>query len=104
MHCCGYRTGMKLKCLNIVFIGCLKAQASTLFNPNLPAEKTEVIDKLCFGNLGKIFLEYEEAFWESDVAYINFVWDEDSVASLCTDQTQWLKYLQLFSVMRPKEL
>ncbi|XP_062854493.1 polyamine oxidase (exo-N4-amino) 1 [Trichomycterus rosablanca] len=86
-----------------ISLGCLKAQASTLFNPSLPPEKTEVIDKLCFGNLGKIFLEYEEAFWESDVSNISFVWEDDSVASLCTDKTQWLKYLQLFSVMRPKE-
>lgn len=83
--------------------GCLKAQAATFFSPSLPKEKMEAIAKLGFGNIGKVFLQYEEAFWENDVSHINFIWDDDSVTSVCTNQTQWLKHLQLFTVMRPKE-
>ncbi|KAI5610180.1 hypothetical protein C0J50_5533, partial [Silurus asotus] len=86
-----------------ISLGCLKAQADTFFKPRLSAEKKEAIDKLGFGNIGKIFLEYEKAFWENDVSQIHFIWDDDSVSSVHTDQAQWLKHLQIFTVMRPKE-
>ncbi|XP_066499511.1 polyamine oxidase (exo-N4-amino) 1 isoform X2 [Hoplias malabaricus] len=86
-----------------VSLGCLKVQASTLFNPSLTPEKMEVIDKLPFGNIAKVFLEYEEPFWPSDVSRISMIWDEDSVDSVSTNQTQWLKHLNSFTVMKPKE-
>lgn len=63
----------------------------------------ESFDKLGFGNIGKIFLEYENAFWENDVSHIKFICDDDSVTSVHTDQAQWWKQLELFTVMRPKE-
>ncbi|KAL7828674.1 hypothetical protein SRHO_G00323080 [Serrasalmus rhombeus] len=85
-----------------VSLGCLKAEAANLFNPSLPAEKKEVIEKLSFGNLVKIFLEYEEAFWEKNVSCISFIWDSDSVASAPPSQTEWLKHLS-FTVMKPEE-
>ncbi|KAI4884086.1 hypothetical protein NFI96_025698 [Prochilodus magdalenae] len=86
-----------------VSLGCLKAQAANLFSPSLSAEKMEVIDKLSFGNIAKIFLEYEEAFWARDVSRISLIWDNDSVASVSTSQTQWLKHLNLFTVMKPEQ-
>ncbi|XP_043103576.1 polyamine oxidase (exo-N4-amino) 1 [Puntigrus tetrazona] len=86
-----------------ISLGCLKAQSSSLFIPSLPAEKIEVIDKLCFGNIAKIFLEYEEAFWENDVGSISLVYEDDTPSSVSTKKVQWLKNVQSFSVMRPKE-
>jgi len=86
-----------------VFEGCLKAQASSLFIPTLPTEKMEVIDKLCFGNIAKIFLEYDEAFWENEVGTISLIHEDDTPASVSTNKAQWLKNLQYFSVLRPKE-
>lgn len=62
-----------------------------------------MIDKLSFGNIAKIFLEYEEAFWDTNVSRINLIWDDDSVASVSTNQTEWLKHLSLFTVMKPEE-
>ena len=85
------------------FTGCLKAEAANLFNPSLPVEKMEVIEKLSFGNMAKMFLEYEEAFWERDVSRISRIWDDDSVASVSTSQTEWLKHLNVFTVMKPEE-
>uniref|UniRef100_A0A8C2BTI9 Amine oxidase n=1 Tax=Cyprinus carpio TaxID=7962 RepID=A0A8C2BTI9_CYPCA len=86
-----------------ISLGCLKAQASSLFIPSLPTEKMEVIEKLCFGNIAKIFLEYEEAFWESDVGTISLIYEDDIPASVSTNKMQWLKNMQYFSVLRPKE-
>uniref|UniRef100_A0A673LYA1 Polyamine oxidase (exo-N4-amino) 1 n=1 Tax=Sinocyclocheilus rhinocerous TaxID=307959 RepID=A0A673LYA1_9TELE len=86
-----------------ISLGCLKAHASSLFIPSLPTEKMEAIDKLCFGNIAKIFLEYEEAFWESDVGTISLIYEDDTPASVSTNKMQWLKNMQYFSVLRPKE-
>ncbi|XP_077078864.1 polyamine oxidase (exo-N4-amino) 1 isoform X2 [Siphateles boraxobius] len=86
-----------------ISLGCLKAQASSLFIPSLPTEKMEVIDKLCFGNIAKIFLVYEEAFWENEVGTISLIYEDDTPASVSTNKMQWLKNLQYFSVLRPKE-
>ncbi|XP_051964679.1 polyamine oxidase (exo-N4-amino) 1 [Xyrauchen texanus] len=86
-----------------VSLGCLKTQASSLFIPSLPAEKMDVIDKLCFGNIAKVFLEYEEAFWENDVGTFSLIYEDDSPASVTTNKTQWLRNMQYFTVMRPKE-
>jgi len=63
----------------------------------------EVIDKLCFGNIAKIFLEYDEAFWENEVGTISLIHEDDTPASVSTNKAQWLKNLQYFSVLRPKE-
>uniref|UniRef100_A0A8B9JH30 Polyamine oxidase (exo-N4-amino) 1 n=1 Tax=Astyanax mexicanus TaxID=7994 RepID=A0A8B9JH30_ASTMX len=87
----------------VCFLCFLKQQKTSLFSPSLPAEKMEVIDKLSFGNIAKIFLEYEEAFWESDVSRISLIWDDDSVESVSTNKTQWLKHVSLFTVMKPQE-
>uniref|UniRef100_A0A672PLS7 Polyamine oxidase (exo-N4-amino) 1 n=1 Tax=Sinocyclocheilus grahami TaxID=75366 RepID=A0A672PLS7_SINGR len=67
------------------------------------ADHVIVIDKLCFGNIAKIFLEYEEAFWENDVGSISLIYEDDTPASVSTNKMQWLKYVQSFSVPRPKE-
>ncbi|XP_076845727.1 polyamine oxidase (exo-N4-amino) 1 isoform X2 [Brachyhypopomus gauderio] len=86
-----------------ISLGCLKDQAATFFNPSLSLEKMEAINKLRFGNIAKIFLEYDQAFWDSDVSRISLIWDDDSVASISTSTAEWLRHLQLFTVMRPKE-
>ncbi|XP_030640216.1 polyamine oxidase (exo-N4-amino) 1 [Chanos chanos] len=85
-----------------ISLGCLKSQASTLFRPQLPEEKLQVIDKLGFGNLAKIFLEYEEAFWGSDVEDIRLI-SEESFPHLHHNPDQWLKSLEIFTVLKPKK-
>ncbi|XP_028856582.1 polyamine oxidase (exo-N4-amino) 1 [Denticeps clupeoides] len=86
-----------------VSVGYLKTAASTFFDPPLPQEKLEAVEKLGFGCLNKIFLEYEEAFWESDISSISLVWEGETPADLSSSTTRWIKSLQHFTVMRPKE-
>ncbi|XP_075037081.1 peroxisomal N(1)-acetyl-spermine/spermidine oxidase-like [Mixophyes fleayi] len=59
-----------------VSLGCLKAQASTLFEPPLPHGKMEAIERLGFGTVAKIFLEFSEPFWPDDCAGIQLVWKQ----------------------------
>ncbi|XP_005089069.2 spermine oxidase [Aplysia californica] len=47
-----------------ISIGCLKATHKTLFQPLLPAPVQEAVEHTGFGLIGKIFLQFEEPFWE----------------------------------------
>ncbi|KAM5153168.1 peroxisomal N(1)-acetyl-spermine/spermidine oxidase-like [Mantella aurantiaca] len=57
-----------------VSLGCLKEKASTFFDPPLPKGKMEAIERLGFGTVAKIFLEFSEPFWPEDCAGIQLVW------------------------------
>ncbi|CAL4063535.1 unnamed protein product, partial [Meganyctiphanes norvegica] len=57
-------------------LGYLKAHPK-LFMPQLPSIITDAIDSLSFGTINKIFLEYENPWWESDCEGIQIVWTEN---------------------------
>lgn len=59
-------------------LGFLKEHLDTFFEPPLPAEKAEAIRKIGFGTNNKIFLEFEEPFWEPDCQHIQVVWEDTS--------------------------
>ncbi|XP_012677005.2 polyamine oxidase (exo-N4-amino) 1 [Clupea harengus] len=104
--CIECENGEKFLCDHVVVtisLGCLKAAPTTMFNPQLPEDKREALDKLGFGCVNKIILQYEEAFWERDAGSISLLWEDETPASLSTDATQWQKNIQLFTVMRPRE-
>uniref|UniRef100_A0A8C8T718 Peroxisomal N(1)-acetyl-spermine/spermidine oxidase n=1 Tax=Peromyscus maniculatus bairdii TaxID=230844 RepID=A0A8C8T718_PERMB len=85
--------------------GFLKEHQDTFFEPPLPAQKAEAIKKLGFGTNNKIFLEFEEPFWEPDCQFIQVVWEDtsplqDTALSL---QDTWFKKLIGFVVLPPFE-
>ncbi|GAB1292857.1 Peroxisomal N(1)-acetyl-spermine/spermidine oxidase [Apodemus speciosus] len=59
-------------------LGFLKEHQDTFFEPPLPDKKAEAIRKLGFGTNNKIFLEFEEPFWEPDCQFIQVVWEDSS--------------------------
>ncbi|XP_007935059.1 peroxisomal N(1)-acetyl-spermine/spermidine oxidase [Orycteropus afer afer] len=59
-------------------LGFLKEHLDTFFWPPLPPEKAEAIRKMGFGTNNKIFLEFEEPFWEPDCQHIQVVWEGSS--------------------------
>ncbi|XP_045424710.1 peroxisomal N(1)-acetyl-spermine/spermidine oxidase [Lemur catta] len=82
-------------------LGFLKERLDTFFDPPLPTEKAEAIQKIGFGTNNKIFLEFEEPFWEPDCQIIQVVWEdssplEDAAPSL---QDAWFKKLIGFFVL-----
>ncbi|XP_036191646.1 peroxisomal N(1)-acetyl-spermine/spermidine oxidase isoform X2 [Myotis myotis] len=82
-------------------LGFLKEHLDTFFQPPLPAEKAEGIRKMGFGTNNKIFLEFEEPFWEPDCEHIQVVWEdtsplEDTAPPL---QDAWVKKLIGFLVL-----
>uniref|UniRef100_A0A8C6WDS2 Peroxisomal N(1)-acetyl-spermine/spermidine oxidase n=1 Tax=Nannospalax galili TaxID=1026970 RepID=A0A8C6WDS2_NANGA len=81
--------------------GFLKEHQVTFFEPPLPAEKAEAIRKIGFGTNNKIFLEFEEPFWEPSCEFIQVVW-EDTSPLQDTDpllQDAWFKKLIGFLVL-----
>lgn len=84
-------------------LGFFKKHLDTFFEPPLPTEKVEAIRKIGFGTNNKIFLEFEEPFWEPDCQHIQVVWEdmsplEDTAPEL---QDAWFKKLIGFWVLPP---
>ncbi|CAG0891097.1 unnamed protein product [Darwinula stevensoni] len=52
-----------------VSLGVLK-NGTDLFQPQLPNEKLQAIERLGFGTVNKIFLEFEKPFWSADDHHI----------------------------------
>lgn len=73
-------------------LGVLKQQAKKLFCPQLPTEKVTAIDKLGFGLVNKIFLEYSRPFWIWSEGSIKLAWSQDELANRC----DWTKGLSCF--------
>lgn len=73
----------------------------TFFEPPLPTEKAEAIRKIGFGTSNKIFLEFEEPFWEPDCQHIQVVWEDTSPLEDIASELQhvWFKKLIGFLVL-----
>ncbi|KAJ6645491.1 Peroxisomal N(1)-acetyl-spermine/spermidine oxidase [Pseudolycoriella hygida] len=76
-----------------VSLGYLKKHHQTLFTPPLPAKKVNAIENTGFGTLGKIFLEFKEPFWPTDVndwAAYSFLWKKEDLDNVTGTEKEWL--------------
>ncbi|XP_007452054.1 PREDICTED: peroxisomal N(1)-acetyl-spermine/spermidine oxidase [Lipotes vexillifer] len=82
-------------------LGFLKERLDTFFEPPLPTEKAEAIRKIGFGTNNKIFLEFEEPFWQPDCQHIQVVWRDTSPLEDAAPKLQdaWFKKLVGFWVL-----
>jgi len=62
-------------------LGVLKEKAATLFSPSLPQYKLDSIDRLLFGTVDKILLEYDRPFLNPDVSEVMLLWETDEEAA-----------------------
>ncbi|XP_075213624.1 peroxisomal N(1)-acetyl-spermine/spermidine oxidase-like [Lycorma delicatula] len=72
-----------------ISLGVLKKQARMLFSPQLPEEKTKAIQKLGFGNIVKIFVEYKNPFWIPKKGRIKFAWSKEELKQ----KNSWMRGL-----------
>ncbi|KAI1894289.1 hypothetical protein AGOR_G00114290 [Albula goreensis] len=86
-------------------LGYLKRHQATLLSPPLPLPKVHSIQRMGFGTNNKIFVEFEQPFWDPDCESIYFVWeDEADLVDVVPDlQTSWIKKLFGFTVLKPTE-
>uniref|UniRef100_A0A8B9PHV8 Amine oxidase domain-containing protein n=1 Tax=Apteryx owenii TaxID=8824 RepID=A0A8B9PHV8_APTOW len=76
-------------------LGFLKERHQDFFQPPLPERKAEAIRCLGFGTNNKIFLEFEQPFWDPDYQLLEVVWEDESpLAEPSTDlEANWFKKL-----------
>ena len=82
-------------------LGVLKARHYEIFTPTLPQRKILAIEKIGFGTLGKIFLEFEEPFWSTDGSFLtySFLWKEKDEKELKNFDREWLTCISSFNIV-----
>ncbi|XP_014236123.1 spermine oxidase-like [Trichogramma pretiosum] len=77
-----------------VSLGVLKERHQNLFIPSLPEDKVSAIEAIGFGNVAKIYLQYDHPFWEvgdNRILAFSFVYNDDDRLKLQTDpEKEWL--------------
>lgn len=77
-----------------VSLGVLKAKHSTLFQPTLSLAKRTAIEDVSIGACGKIFVEFESAFWPTkNWQGFGLLWqnDEDLSNAMEVTNAKWLR-------------
>lgn len=85
--------------------GYLKKHQNTFLSPSLPLHKLHSIQRMGFGTNNKIFLEFEQPFWDEDCEWIYLVWeDETHLTDVVSDvKMSWIRKLSGFTVLKPTE-
>ncbi|XP_059802784.1 peroxisomal N(1)-acetyl-spermine/spermidine oxidase-like [Hypanus sabinus] len=86
-------------------LGFLKEHYKTFFYPPLPPSKANSIQKMGFGTNDKIFLEFDEPFWEPEYDLIKLVWEDESPLNDRPPDLQktWFRKVLGFIVLKPAE-
>lgn len=58
-------------------LGVLKDWHLQLFSPPLPQKHQNVIDKIGFGAINKIFLHFDQKWWSDGWKGLQLLWDDD---------------------------
>lgn len=77
-------------------VGFLKENHLQLFQPPLPIEHQNVIDKIGFGTINKIFLHFEHRWWDEEWKGLQMLWEKDH-----DDHSHWTKFISGFDVVHP---
>ncbi len=84
----------------IIFSGYLKQHHSDLFVPQLPESKVKVINTLKMGVADKMFLKFEEPFWDLEYPGIQLLWSGDEINGQDIDETNWFRSIIGFDIVQ----
>lgn len=81
-----------------VSLGVLKERHLTLFDPLLPSDKFDSIDGMSFGTVDKIYLEYDQPFWNENWSQAAILWLPEQLKEIREDPVNgdWLDGLVTF--------
>ncbi len=60
-------------------LGHLKVNHWKMFDPPLPEAKAEAIQKIGFGRVGKVFLEFDAPFWSEGEEGLKLAWGREAI-------------------------
>ncbi|CAH0553813.1 unnamed protein product [Brassicogethes aeneus] len=78
-------------------LGVLKSKANAMFQPSLPAYKVDAIDRLLFGTVNKIILEYDRPFLRPNITEVLLLWEPESAERRDDFSKTWFKKIYSFS-------
>ena len=83
----------------------MKKHHSTLLSPAPPLHKLHSIQRMGFGTNNKIFLEFQQPFWEPQTEAIYLLWEDEAhlVDTVPNIHTHWVRKLFGFTVLKPTE-
>jgi monoamine oxidase len=84
-------------------LGVLKKTAQDLFEPSLPAYKLEAINRLMFGTVDKIFLEYERPFLNPGVSEVMLLWDDERLSETEKQDISKTWFRKIYSFIKISE-
>lgn len=75
-----------------VSLGVLKKRHFSMFEPLLPLSKINCIDGLAYGTVNKIYLEFDEPFWNDDWGGFTILWRLEQRKQLKNDPNfgEWI--------------
>lgn len=76
-------------------LGVLKEKAATLFSPKLPQDKLDSINKLLFGTVDKIYLDYSRPLLNGNISEVMLLWDNEGDETNLEEN--WFKKIYAFS-------
>ncbi|KAK9496546.1 hypothetical protein O3M35_013171 [Rhynocoris fuscipes] len=80
-----------------VSLGVLKEYSETLFQPRLPGYKRKAIESLGYGNVNKIFVEYDRPFWvKAQETKLKIAWATDQLKI----RDNWVKGIGLIQEVK----
>lgn len=94
VNCLNGKTFYANHVITTIPLGVLKENFKTLFEPPLPDYKIEAINRLLFGTVDKILLEYDRPFLNPNVTEVLLLWEEDGTGDL---KDNWYKKIYSFS-------
>ncbi|XP_076754857.1 peroxisomal N(1)-acetyl-spermine/spermidine oxidase [Xylocopa sonorina] len=84
-------------------LGVLKEKANDIFEPPLPNCKLQAIDRLLFGTVDKIFLEYERPFLNPGVSEVMLLWDDTRLSEEEMQDMNKTWYRKIYSFTKISE-
>ncbi len=77
-------------------LGVLKNKHKDLFSPRLPESKIKSMDKLVFGTVNKIFLQYEKPFLSPEISEVIILWGDEIDENLPMED-RWYRKIYSFT-------